>query len=76
MPDRTTFPYGYCALLRSPEVAVGQAPAYLDFSSVTVPLASGFVIASQAAAAVAPPALAQPAVVQAASGGGRRLLQG
>jgi hypothetical protein len=28
MPDRTLFKYGYCALLRSGEVASGQAPAY------------------------------------------------
>ena len=28
MPDRTLFKYGYCALLRSGEVASGQAPSY------------------------------------------------
>ena len=35
MPDGSERPYGYCALLRSPDVADGNLPQYTDLSTVT-----------------------------------------
>jgi hypothetical protein len=77
MPDRTTYKYGYCQLLASPELAAGHPAAYGDFSALTVPLASGFVLAGQPAAGQPAGAGAAP-LIQAASGtgsAGRKLFQ-
>jgi hypothetical protein len=42
-------------------VAAGQAPRYSDFSSITAPLASGYVLSKTAAAGANPAATAAPA---------------
>ena len=54
-------------LLRSNELAGGAAPAYTDFSAVTVPLTSGWLVPGAAQPAAEPAVLAQ--------GAGRRLFQ-
>ena len=59
--------YGACMLLRSNELAGGAAPAYTDFSAVTVPLTSGWLVPGAAQPAAEPAVLAQ--------GAGRRLFQ-
>ena len=64
-PNAPAQPYGACRLLRSAELASGQAPSYSDWSALTVPVISGYTVgAGQPAPAAA--AAAQP-VVQAAS---------
>lgn len=58
-PNTPAQPYGACRLLRSAEVAAGQA-SYSDWSALTVPFISGYTVA--AGQAPTAPTTAQPAV--------------